>query len=355
MSVIVNGNEIVLSGTVGEMYFEDCFTASDVIVALAQVGDASDVTIRLNSGGGIATEGSAIHSAIARHSGKKTIIVEGIAASAASVVAMAADDLVMSLGALMMIHDPSGFTFGTVKDHEKQIESLTAVGDAMASIYAEKSGRSQAECRSDMEAEIWLTADEAVKLGYADRALGSANDNEPTEPTAFNYRAYKNPPEPMVALVDARAWAKRVPQAAQSAANNSHKETPMANTPADKPAPANLTPSEPSNPNPAPANPQSTANVVDLDAARSQGRSEALAYMREINEICALAGEPGKAQAFIEKDAKPADVRKELLDARASADAAREVSNRNAPNNSQKPAAKVDLVADMKRRHGITA
>jgi hypothetical protein len=77
--------------------------------------------------------------------------------------------------------------------------------------------------------------------------------------------------------------------------------------------------------------------------------------MREINEICALAGEPAKAQAFIEKDAKPADVRKELLDARASADAAREVSNRNAPNNSQKPVAKVDLVADMKRRHGITA
>src|SRR5687768_3543316 len=108
MSVIVNGNEIVLSGTVGEMYFEDCFTASDVIVALAQVGDASDVTIRLNSGGGIATEGSAIHSAIARHSGRKTIIVEGIAASAASAIAMAADDLVMSLGALMMIHDPSG-------------------------------------------------------------------------------------------------------------------------------------------------------------------------------------------------------------------------------------------------------
>ena len=73
----------------------------------------------------------------------------------------------MSLGALMMIHDPSGFTFGTVKDHEKQIETLTALGDAMASIYAKKSGRTQAECRSDMEAEIWLTADEAVKLGYA--------------------------------------------------------------------------------------------------------------------------------------------------------------------------------------------
>lgn len=342
MSVIVNGNEIVLSGTVGDLYFEDCFTASDVIVALAQVGDASDVTIRLNSGGGIATEGSAIHSAISRHSGRKTIIVEGIAASAASTIAMAADDLVMSLGALMMIHDPSGFTFGTVKDHELQIEALTALGNAMASIYAAKSGRTLAVCRADMEAEIWLTADKAVEMGYADRALGAVNDNEQPEPTAFNYRAYKNPPERIVALADARAWAKRVPLAAQSAATIPVKETKMADAPADKTA--------------TDKNPPVATNVVDIDAARTQGRSEALAYVREINEICALAGSPDKAQAFIDKDAKPADVRKELLDARASADAAREVSGQHQQHTQrQKPVAKVDLAADMRRRHGITS
>jgi ATP-dependent Clp protease protease subunit len=344
MSVIVNGSEIVLSGTVGDLYFEDCFTASDVIIALAQVGDASDVTIRLNSGGGIATEGSAIHSAIARHTGRKTIIVEGIAASAASAIAMAADDLVMSLGAIMMIHDPSGFTFGTVKDHELQIDMLTALGDAMASIYAKKSGRTQAQCRADMEAEIWLTADEAVTMGYADRALGASNDNNPSEPTAFNYRTYKNPPERIVALADARAWAKRAPQAALSAATT-QEEPNMATTPADKTAPATTD-------TPALAN----TNVVDIDAARTQGRSDALAYVREINEICALAGSPDKAQAFIDKEAKPADVRKELLDARASADAAREVSGQHQPNNAnQKPVAKVDLAADMRRRHGLTA
>ena len=342
MSVIVNGNEIVLSGTVGDLYFQDCFTASDVIVALAQVGDASDVTIRLNSGGGIATEGSAIHSAIARHGGRKTIIVEGIAASAASVIAMAADDLVMSLGAVMMIHDPSGFTFGTVKDHELQIDTLTAIGQAMASIYAGKSGRTQAQCRADMEAETWLTAEEAVSQGYADRALGALNDNKPAEPTAFDYRTYKNPPERIVALADARAWAKRAPQAAQSAATIPSKEPTMADAPADKTATEKT--------------PPVATNVVDIDAARTQGRSDALAYVREINEICALAGAGDKAQAFIDKEAKPADVRKELLDARASADAAREVSGQHQQHNpNQKPVAKFDLAADMRRRHGITA
>lgn len=344
MSVIVNGSEIILSGVVGDLYYTDCFTSADVILALAQVGDATDITVRLNSGGGVATEGSAIHSALARHAGKKTIIVEGIAASAASVVAMAADDLVMSLGAVMMIHDPSNITFGTARDHQRTIDELTAIGDAMASIYARKSGRTQAQCRADMEAELWLTADEAVSMGYADRTLGAVNDNEPVEPTAFNYRTYKNPPERIVALADARAWAKRAPMAAQSAANLHAQEPKMADAPADKTA---TTTTEP---------PAVATNVVDIDAARTQGRSDALAYVREINEICVLAGAPDKAQAFIDKEAKPADVRKELLAARASADAAREVSNRNAPHTpSQKPTAKVDLAADMRRRHGITS
>lgn len=138
MACMVNGREIILSGDVGDMsgwYFgEEGFSSSDVILALAQIGNANDVTIRLNSGGGIATEGSAIHSAIARHQGNVTIIVEGVAASAASIIAMAGDDVVMSLGAVMMIHDPAGLTIGTVVDHEQQINALTALGDAMSTI-----------------------------------------------------------------------------------------------------------------------------------------------------------------------------------------------------------------------------
>ncbi len=109
-------------------------------MALAQIGRGADVTIRLNSGGGIATEGAAIHSALAAHTGRKTIVVEGIAASAASVIAMAGDEIVMALGALMMVHDPSGFTFGTVSDHEASVRSLTALATAMAAIYSDRTG-----------------------------------------------------------------------------------------------------------------------------------------------------------------------------------------------------------------------
>ncbi len=211
MACTVNGATIILSGDVGDMgwYFDDDrgFTASDVIGALAQVGDRTDVTIRLNSGGGIATEGSAIHAALARHKGRKTVVVEGIAASAASVLAMAGDEVVMSLGALLMIHDPSGYTIGTVVEHQQQINALTALADAMSTIYAAKSGMTAEACRADMQAELWMTADQAVAKGYANRVETPADDlPQPAEPAPFNYTAYAHAPARMVALARAKHW-----------------------------------------------------------------------------------------------------------------------------------------------------
>ena len=224
MSVIVSGNEIVLNGCVGDPSgwgFEDCFTSSDVIMALARVGNTNDVIVRINSGGGIATEGSAIHSALARHAGRKTVVVEGIAASAASVIAMAGDTVQMSLGALMMIHDPSGFTMGTITDHEMQIAALTALGDAMSTIYAAKSGQTAEQCRADMRAETWMTADQAIAKGYADAALGPAADEpnddvEVIDPAPFNYALYARAPATMVAMAKAKHWTKQPAQRAEA-------------------------------------------------------------------------------------------------------------------------------------------
>ncbi|NEU15199.1 Clp protease ClpP, partial [Methylobacterium sp. BTF04] len=174
----------------GDLYWDDSFDAADVILALAQVGRGQDVTVRLNSGGGIATEGAAIHAALAAHSGRKTIIVEGIAASAASVIAMAGDEIVMAMGAIMMIHDPSGFTFGTVAEHELQIKALNALGTAMAGIYADRSGRTVDEARADMRGELWMSPDEAVTAGYADRVLTRAAAADAPEGTTIEIDAH---------------------------------------------------------------------------------------------------------------------------------------------------------------------
>ena len=207
MPAILNGSELTLSGAVGvdaDWGLDDGFTCADVTTALAKVGDKRDITVRLNSGGGVATDGTAIHAALARHKGKKTFIVEGIAASAASIIAMAADDLVMSLGAIMMIHDPSGFTVGTEADHAAQINSLATLASSMASIYSAKSGRNVADCREIMKAETWFTADEAVAARFADRVEGRPKNGSPS---AFAYNRYKRAPSALRAMANANGWS----------------------------------------------------------------------------------------------------------------------------------------------------
>lgn len=214
MAVIVENNEIWLTGTVGAYWWDDGFTSVDVAFALAQIGRSTDVVVHLNSGGGLASEGAAIHSQFASHKGRVEIFVEGIAASAASVVAVAADRLVMSLGATLMIHDPAVVTSGDIAEHLKSIDYLKALAGSYADIYAEKTGKPVEEMRALMAAETWMTAEEAVAAGFADDTTAAspraANDNQPT---AFAYRAYAHAPAALTALADARGW-KPIPHPA---------------------------------------------------------------------------------------------------------------------------------------------
>lgn len=202
MAAILLDGDLTLSGDVGDMWFGDNFTYSDVVVALAQVDDDSDLVVRLNSGGGIATEGAAIHALLARRVGRTDVVVEGIAASAASLIAMAGDKVTMAEGAIMMIHDPSGFTFGTSEEHSKSIESLEALATSYARIYASKSGSTPKECREIMKRETWLTADEAVAQGFADASGGA----KAGAVAAFDYRLYAHAPKRLVALAKKNGW-----------------------------------------------------------------------------------------------------------------------------------------------------
>lgn len=205
MNVLIDG-EIVLHGPVGDVYWDPGFTARDVIEALANVGRQTDVKVRINSGGGIALEGVAIYNALAAHGGKVTCEIEGIAASAASIIAMAGDETVMRAGAIMMIHDPAMITFGDADDHEKSKGILDKLGDQMAGIYADKTGSDAEAVRDLMREETWMTADEAVSLKFADAANEEA---EAAEATAFDYRMYAHAPEPLTALAKARSWTRR--------------------------------------------------------------------------------------------------------------------------------------------------
>lgn len=208
MSVIVENGKMWLSGYVGEYFYDDGFTSGDVVLALANFDDTADLVVFINSGGGVATEGAAIHALFSARKGKTDIVVEGIAASAASLIAMAGQSVTMSAGAVMMIHDPAGFTSGTSDDHAKTIEGLEALATAYARIYAAKSGKSPAQCRTIMREEHWYTPDQAVKEGFADKTTETA---APAMIAAFDYRAYLRAPDRLTALAAKRNWTAAAP------------------------------------------------------------------------------------------------------------------------------------------------
>ncbi len=223
MAAILEDGKLRLSGYVGDYYFEDGFTSGDVIMALAQIDDADPLTVYLNSGGGIATEGAAIHALLSARKGKTDIVVEGVAASAASLIAMAGKKVTMSAGAVMMIHDPSGYTSGSSDDHKKAIEALEALATAYARVYAMKSGKSAEDCRAIMKEERWLTPPEAVSEGFAD----ATTETTAKPVAAFDYRIFAHAPTALVDLAKQKNWSMSAKPAAPAASTRPAEEPSM--------------------------------------------------------------------------------------------------------------------------------
>lgn len=203
MAAIMDGGKLRLSGSVGDYYFDDGFTYDDVVYVLAAVEDDADLDVYINSPGGVATEGAAIHALLRARSGKNNVVVEGIAASAASLIAMAGDTVTMALGSIMMIHDPSGFAWGTSTEVSKTVDQLEALATSYARVYASKSGKTPAECREIMKNEVWLTPDEAVADGFAD----ATGEVRAVAVAAFDYRKFQHAPNKLVALAKTKNWA----------------------------------------------------------------------------------------------------------------------------------------------------
>jgi ATP-dependent Clp endopeptidase proteolytic subunit ClpP len=138
----------------------------DELKALAAI---SELTVRINSPGGSVFDGVAIYNALKRHDAAITVWIDGIAASIASMIAMAGDEVVMPENAMLMLHDPSGLVMGTAADMRAMAEALDKMKAGMVAAYRDKSGRDDAEIEALMRDETWLVAQEAVDLGLADR------------------------------------------------------------------------------------------------------------------------------------------------------------------------------------------
>ncbi|WP_082549707.1 ClpP-like prohead protease/major capsid protein fusion protein [Mesorhizobium sp. Root552] len=214
------GGELVLYGDVGDMWGDGSgFTGKDVIDALAEHG-SDKITVRLNSGGGYVRDGVSIYNALKAHAGEVTISVDAIAASSASVIAMAGDKIVMRTGALMMIHDPSGITIGNAEAHRSTAGVLDKMADVIASVYAARTGETAEAMRELMKTETWLDADEAVEFGFAT----DKDDTAAEAVAAFDYEIYSALPE---SIPQEARRARPVPPVALA---TSRKEPHMAKT-----------------------------------------------------------------------------------------------------------------------------
>ncbi|SOH93368.1 ATP-dependent protease ClpP, protease subunit [Monaibacterium marinum] len=290
-SDLVVGGEIVLSGVIGfDWWTGGGITHELVVAALEQF--PGDVTVRLNSGGGHATEGAAIHAALVSHPGRVTVIVEGLAASAASLLAMAADDLVMSEAAMLMIHDPSTGIYGTAGDMRDGAAALDALAGNYARIYGKRAGITARAARDIMIAERWYGSQEAVDAGFADRVAGAEGADADSAATAsamnasvplFDYRLYANAPAELVRMAETRlgstslrerpdfvaasAAAQQQPSAATSnlQENNMPDRNPQSTPDATPPVAPTMTA-----PTPAPAPVPAPTPAPDMAAVRAQ-------------------------------------------------------------------------------------
>ena len=152
-----------------DSWFDDDITPKKFKAELTTSTD--DIAVWLNSPGGDVFAASQIYTMLKEYEGKVTVKIDGIAASAASVIAMAGDEIVMSPVAMMMIHNPATVIFGEAGDLASGIKMLTEVKESIVNAYEERTGLSRSKISNMMDAETWFSAKKAVELGFADKIL----------------------------------------------------------------------------------------------------------------------------------------------------------------------------------------
>jgi ATP-dependent protease ClpP protease subunit len=166
-SLVTNG-ELILYGIIDpQSFFDDSIRAIDVIDSIAALPNGSDLTVRINSPGGSLVEGIAIYNVL-KGAGRRILVqIDAMAASAASIVAMAGDEITMAEGATLMIHDPYAVVMGTAEELRASADVVDMQREQMIGIYASRTGGDPAEIAALMAAETYMTADDAIERGFA--------------------------------------------------------------------------------------------------------------------------------------------------------------------------------------------
>jgi len=162
--------ELLIYGDIGADWYGDGITAESITNDIAQL-DVETLNVRINSGGGLVFEGVAIYNAIARCSANVIVHIDGIAASIASVIAMAGDEIKIAEGAHIMIHKPWSMAMGDSTSLRKEADILDKLESGIIDLYAARTGSKRADLETWIDAETWFTGQEAVTAGFADEMV----------------------------------------------------------------------------------------------------------------------------------------------------------------------------------------
>lgn len=321
-------HEVYLYGDIGETFWGDGVSAQAFVDELNDIPDDAELDIRINSPGGSAWDGMTIANAIMRHKAKTTTWIDGLAASAASIVAVAGDEVVVSKYGQAMLHNARSVVMGTANDLREVAEQLDGLNATMATYYADRSssGDSPAAFARAMERETWYNAEEMLAAGLATRIDESAVREEVESAVAsamagtaehYRYRGRPAAPAPVATTKETRMatkddLAKRLGkdpadltdedlyQAALDALGDPAKpDDKPDDAPADPPAaPAADAPAPPA---PAPAAPAAaSAGTVTVDA-------QAFEDMKRQAALGAKAFEDAQAKAYADIVSKAVD------------------------------------------------
>lgn len=286
-----DGAELVIYDAIGAFGL----SAKAFTDELKRFAAANILQVRINSPGGDVFDGLAIHNALARHPARKVVTIDGIAASIASVVAMAGDEIVMPENAMLMLHNPSGAVVGRAQEMRQMADALDKIRASMTSVYTGRTRRPAEEIERLMDAETWLSAQEAIDLGFADRI------DPPVRMAAqFDLSVFQNLPPVLAALSRLHAPTEEY----LSMADELDQDTVSGVIePPPEPAPTSLAPA-----------------AIDVDTVTATVRADALAYAAQVTELCVLARMPQRATEFIAGNVPLAEVGRALLKARAETD-----------------------------------
>lgn len=167
--------ELLLYGAISsqQSWWEDRITPAMFNKELAELGDVPEIIVRINSGGGDVFAANAIYTRLKDHAAHVTVKIDGWAASAATIIAMAGDTIKIARNGVFMIHDPAMTVYNTftAEEFEKLAEELQVIKQSIVNTYAMKTGRDEKEIADLMADEKWWTGDEAIEAGFCDEML----------------------------------------------------------------------------------------------------------------------------------------------------------------------------------------